>query len=178
MYAPPEAWRRALESVEGGVESAVEGSEIVRSPVRETSLGVRPHAFVRVQLGRVGREELQVKSRVAAAQLSHRRPLVDRGVVQEHDDVAAQVTQEMAEEGADVGLADVVTVAAEVEPHAVAHGADRKPGDDREAIVSVAVVDAGRLAAGGPGPAEGRNQEEARFVDEDQVRPPARCVFL
>ncbi len=119
-----------------------------------------------------------MKPRVAAAKLSDRRPLVDRGVVEEHDGVAPQVTQEMAEEGADVGLADVVAVAAEVKPYAVAHGADRNPGDHREAIVSVAVVDAGRLAAGGPGPAEGRNQEEARFVDEDEVRPPARCVFF
>ncbi len=178
MDAPPEAGWRALESVQGGVESAVEGSEVVGSPVREASLGVRPHAFVRVQLGRVGREELQVKPRVAAAQLSHRRPLVDRGVVQEHDDVAPQVTQEMEEEGADVGLADVVAMAAEVEPDAVAHGADREPGDDGEAIVSVTVVDAGRLAAGSPGPAEGWNQEEARFVEEDEVRPPARCVFF
>ncbi len=72
-----------------------------------------------------------MKPRVTTARISDRRPLVDRGVVEEPDDVAPQLTQEMAEEGADVGLADVVTVAAEVEPHAVAHGADRKPGDDR-----------------------------------------------
>ncbi len=91
-----------MESGEGGVEPAVEGRQVVGAPVGEASLGVRPHAFVRIQFGRVGREGLQVKPRVAAAKLSNRRPLVDQGVVQDHDDVALQVTQEMAEEGADV----------------------------------------------------------------------------
>lgn len=178
MHATAEARRGALEPVERGVEPTGESDQVIGSPVGEACLGIGPHAFVRIQLGRVGRQELQVEPGEAAAEFANRRPLVNRSVVQEHDDVAPQVAQQVAEEGADVGLADVVAVAAEVEPQAAAHGADRNPGDDREAIVSVAVMDAGRLAARGPGPPQGRNQEEARFVDEDEVRLPARCVFF
>ena len=167
-----------MEGGQGGVEPTGEGGQVIGAPVRKARLGIGPNAFVRIELGRVGREKLEVKPRVAVAELSDRRALVDRRVVQQHDNVTPQVTQEMAEEGADVGLADVVAVAAEVEPDAVAHGTDRKPGDDGETIVAIAVVDAGRPAARSPGPAQGRDQEEARFVDEDEVRFPARCVFF
>jgi hypothetical protein len=153
--------RAVLEAVEGGVEAAVEGIEIVGTTIGESSLGVCPHNLVRIQLRSVGRKKLEVETRVAATQLPDRLALVDRGVVQKHDQVTAQVAQEMAEESADVTLPDVVAMAAEVKSHVTAHGADRDAGDDREAIVSIVVVDARRLPAGCPGPPQGRDQEES-----------------
>lgn len=167
-----------LEAVQGGVEATVEGVEIVGATVGQASLGVRPHGLVRIELGGIGREELLVETRVTAAQLPDRLALVNRSVVHKHDQVAAQVAQEIAEEGTDVGLLDVVAMAAEVESYALANGTDRDGGDDGEAIVSVAVVDARGLATGRPGPPQGGDQEEARFVGEDEVRPPARCIFF
>ena len=178
MHASTKPARAVLEDVAGGVEATVEGIEIVGATIGEASLGVCPNGLVRIELRSVGRKELEVETRVTATKRPHRFALVDRGIVQKDDQVAAQVAQEMVEEVADVALPNVVAVAAEVKSYLPAHGADRDAGDDREAIVSVAVVDARRLTTRRPGPPQGRDQEEARFVDEDEVRPPARCVFF
>ena len=178
MHASAKPAGRVLQAVERGVQPPVEGVEVVRPTVREAGLGIRPHAFVRIQLRRVGRKKLEVETRVASAEFPNRLSFVDRGVVHEGDHVAPQMAQQLAEEGADVGLADVVAMASEMEPHPPSHRADRQPGDHRQAIVPIAVVDPRRLSAGSPGPPEGWNQEEPRLVDEDEVRPPARCVFF
>ena len=116
--------------------------------------------------------------RVAATQLPNRFAFVDRGIVEDRDHVAPQVTQQVSEEDADVGVADVVAMATEVKSHPPAHGADREPGADGQTIVAVAVVDPGGLSARSPGPPKRWNQEEPRLVDEDEVRLPARCVFF
>jgi hypothetical protein len=178
VHASTQPARGVLEAVQCGVEAPVEGIEIVGATVRQASLGVGPHHLVRIELGGVGREELELETRVTPAQLPDRLALVDRSVVHKHDQVAAQVAQQIAEKGTDVGLLDVVAVAAEVKSYALANGTDRDGGDDREAIVSVAVVDTGRVATRRPGPPQGGDQEEARLVGEDEVRPPARCVFF
>jgi hypothetical protein len=178
VYASTKPARAVLEAVEGGVEAAVQGIEIVRSAIGEAGFGVCPDALVRIQLRSVGREKLEVETRVTVTQRPDRFALMDRGVVHQHDHVAPQVAQQMAKEIADIALSNVVAVAAKVKSHMPAHGTDRNAGDHGEAIVSVAVVDTGCLSAGRPGPPQGRDQEEARFVDEDEVRPPARCVFF
>ena len=144
-----------LQALQGGVEATVEGVEIVGATIRQAGLGIRPHGLVGIELGGVGREELEVETWVTPAQLPDRLALVDRSVVHKHDQVASQVAQEIAQEGTDVGLLDVVAVAAKVKSHAPANGADRDGRDDREAIVPVAVVDAGRLATRRPGPPQG-----------------------
>ena len=178
MHASTKSARAVLEAVEGGVEATVEGIEIIGATIGEAGLGICPHDLVWIELRSVGRKELEVETWVTATQRPDRLALVDRGVVQKDDQVAAQMAQEMAEEVADVALANVVAVAAEVKAYMPAHGADRDAGDDREAIVPVAVVDAGRLPTRCPGPPQGWDQEETRFVDEDEVRLPARCVFF
>ena len=119
-----------------------------------------------------------MEPREAAAQLPDRFALVDRSIVEEHDHVAPQVAQQMAEEVADVGVADVVAMATEVKSYPPAHGTDRQSRDDRETIVPVAMVDPRRLSPRRPRPPKRWNQEEPRLVDEDDVRPLARCVFF
>lgn len=169
---------RLLQRVECGVQAPVEGIEVVGSTIGQAGLGSCPHGFIGIEFGGVGWEILEVEPRVAAAQLPNRFAFVDRGIVEKNDHVASQVAQQMAEEVADVGAANVVVMATKVKPHLPAHGADRQPGDDGEAIVAVAVVDPRGLSARRPGPTKRRDQEEPRLVDEDEVRLPARCVFF
>jgi len=119
-----------------------------------------------------------MEPREAAAQLPDRFALVDRSIVEEHDHVAPQVAQQMAEEVADVGVADVVAMATEVKSYPPADSAHRESGDDGEAIVAVPVRDPRCLSARSPGPPKRRDQEEPRLVEEDEVRLPARCVFF
>lgn len=170
--------RRLLHGAKRGVQAPVKSIEVVGSTIGQAGLGICPHAFVGIEFRAVGRERLQVEARVAAAQLPDRFAFVDRSIVEENDHMAAQVAQQMAEEVADLGMADVVLMATEVKSYPPAHGTDRQTGDDGQAIVAVAVVDVRRLSARCPGPPKRWDQEEPRLVDEDEVRPPARCVFF
>lgn len=156
----------------------MESIQIIGSTIGQAGLGIGPYAFVGVQLRGVGREEFEMEAREATAQRSDRFTLVDRGVIEHHDHVPPQVAQQMAEEIADVGVPDVVAMAAEVKSYALAHRTDRESRDDREAIVPVAMVDPRRLSPWRPRPPKRGNQEEPRLVDEDEVRLPARCVFF
>jgi len=119
-----------------------------------------------------------MEARIAAAQLANRLSFVDRGVVEDGDHGASEVTQHVTEERAYLGLADVVAVATEVESHPAVHRADRQSRDDREPVVPVVVGDLRCLSARRPGPPKGRDQEESRFVDEEEMRLPARGVFF
>ena len=65
--------------------------EIIGPPVREAAFGQAPHPFVRIELGRIGREVLEVQARELAAEITNRIALVNPALVPEHDDVAAQV---------------------------------------------------------------------------------------
>ena len=178
MDASTKPARRLLQGTKRGVEPPVEGIQIVGPSVGQAGFGIGPHAFVGIQLRRVRGEKFEVEPREAAAQHSDRFALVDRGIVEDHDHVPPQVAQQMAEEIADVGVADVVAMATEVKSYPPAHGTDRQSRDDREAIVPVAMVDLRRLSPRRPRPPKRWNQEEPRLVDEDEMRPPTRCVFF
>ena len=104
--------------------------------------------------------------------------LVDAGVVPDHEDVPAKVAQQVPEELADLVVPDVVGVALKVEADAPAL---RRKGDARDhgdAIMPVAMVNDGRLAARSPGLSYRGDQEEARLVDEDDVGTQPRSVFF
>ena len=86
--------------------------------------------------------------------------------------------EKVPQKGTDLGVADVVSMAAEVEAEAVALGADGDAGDDRDAVVAVPVIHVRSVATPRPGPAQGWDQEEARLVDEDDVGTQPRSVFF
>lgn len=72
--------------------------EIIRSPVREAAFGQAPHRFVRTELGRIGRKVLEVQARELAAELAGGIAPMNSAPVPEHDDMAAQLAQQVAEE--------------------------------------------------------------------------------
>lgn len=178
MHASSQSPWRSLEGAKRRVEPLVEDVEIIGATVGHSGLGIGPDAFVGIQFGRVGRKELDMEAWIAAAQLANRLSFVDRGVVEDGDHVASEVAQHVTEERAHLGLADVVAMAAEVESHPAAQRADRQSRDHRETVVPVVVGDLRCLSAGRPGPPKGRDQEEPRFVDEEEMRFPARGVFF
>lgn len=178
MHTPAQPPWRSLEGAKRRVESLVQDVEIVRAAIGQPSFGIGPHAFVGVELGRVGWKELEMEARIAAAQIANRLSFVDRGIVEDGDHVASEVTQHVTEERAHLGLADVVAMATEVEAHPAAHWADRQSRDDRQTVVPVVVGDRRCLSARRPGPPKGRDQEEPRLVDEEEMRLPARGVFF
>lgn len=89
---------------------SLELGDDVGPPIGEAILRELPDPFVGIQLGRVGGKAFQPETRELAAEEADEQPLVDLAVVPEHDDGAAEVAEQVAEERADVPLSEVLGV--------------------------------------------------------------------
>lgn len=165
----------ALQRVEHVTEQI---EHVVGAPIRERALRQRPHALVGIQLGRVRGEVLDVQAPMAAAERAERLAVVDGGVVEQDDHVPTQVAQQVAEEGADLPVPDVVEVEVEVKAEPLPDGAHRDAGDRRDLVAAVAVAMDRGLAARSPRLQNVGDQEEARFVREDEVGAQPRGFFF
>jgi len=155
---------------------SIEFIDRVRVTVGKGCLGEVPDAFIGVELGGVGRKRDQVESSEAAAHLSDRNATVDGGVVPDDDDVATQVTEQVAQELAHSLAVDVVAMESVAEAHPVPHGADRQAADDRDPVATVAVPHDRRLSLRRPGPHQRGDQLEAALVRKDDVGTQPRGV--
>lgn len=151
---------------------------VVRSAVGQVAFGQGPDAFVRIQLRRIGGEVLQVETGERVAQLLDGRTFVDPAVVPEEDDGPAEMAKQVAEEGAHVGPADVRGLETVVQAEAPAARTHRDRGDDGDLVAPLPDAQNWSLPPRGPGLADTGNQQEARFVDEDEVGPQPRGVFF
>ncbi len=90
------------------------------------------------------------------------------------------MAEQIAEEGADLGVLDVLGREREVEAIAAAAGTDREARDVGNALAALAVAQERSLAARRRGASHARDQEEPRLVDEDEVgaQPRGRGLFF
>ncbi len=152
--------------------------DVVGATVGETPFGVGPDGFVGVELRGVGRKEFEMEPREAAAEFPNAFSFVNAGVVPDHDDVPAEVAQQVPEESADLAVPDVRLVAPEVQADAPTPGSKGEARDHGDAIMPVAMMNEGRPTARSPGLSHRGDQEEARLVDEDDVGTQPRSVFF
>ena len=176
--APAELGLGTAKTPERGEQVGHERGHAIRSTVRKSGFGERPDAFVGVQLWGVGGEELRVETRDAVAEGANERPLVNPAVVPEEDDRPAQVTQEVAEELAHLGLTDIAAVHPVVQAESMPAWTHREARNDREAVVTLPEAQQWGLPARGPGLAHAGDQEEPGLVDEDEVGAQPRGVFF
>lgn len=123
-------------------------------------------------------EVLDVQPWEGVAEGPDEQAAVDPPVVPEHDDRAAQVAEQLAQEGADRRLADVRRVQPVVEAEAAAAGADRHGGDHGEPVMPLPEAQQRRLPPWGPGLSDTGDQQEARLVEEDEVGAQPCSVFF
>lgn len=119
-----------------------------------------------------------MEAREAVTQSPDGRALVDSAIVPEHDDRPAQVPEEMAEKLTDLGLVEVGAMHPVVEAEVPTARADREAGNHREPIVPLPEAQQRGVPPRSPGLAHTGDQEEARFVDEDEVGTQPRSVFF
>jgi len=111
---------------------------------------------------------LEVQARVSAAERVERRAGVRGRVVEQDDDVAAQVTQQLAEKSTHFFLSDIVEEEQVVEAQVLALGTDGDSRDDGDFVaVSLAMMLQGRAPLGSPGADHQGSQQEARFIGKD-----------
>lgn len=176
--ASAEALRRAADSLERQPEVPRELVLGVGTPVGEPLFRELPDAFVRVELGGVAGEAIEMQPGEGATQRLDCVSLVNGSVVPHEDDGSAEMAKQVPEEGADLEVLDVFRVQGVVQAETPAARAHRDRGDDRDAIAPLPVVEQRRLAPQRPRLAHTRNQEEARLIDEDEVSTQPRGFFL
>jgi hypothetical protein len=127
--ASPKAALGPLDVSKRAAKVMTHRGDIVGATVGETAFGVSPDGFVGVELRRVGRKEFEMQARKPAADFPNPFSFVNAGVVPDHDDVPAEVVQQVPEEFADLVVPDVLRVALEVQADAPTPGGD---GDARD----------------------------------------------
>ena len=150
----------------------------IRTPVGEGLLGQLPDAFVGVELGCVAREVVQLKARKTTTQGADRFPLVDRSVVPDQEDRTSQMTEEVTQELAHLGMLDVLQMETEVESKVTTAWTDRDPGDHRDAVSPLPMANHRCACTWGPGFVDTWSHEETRLVGEDEVGTQPRGFFL
>ena len=149
-----------------------------RTAVGKLGFEVIPDLFVGIEFGRIGRETFDVKSRMTSEKLGERWAAMNGPTVPQQHDVAAELTQQQPQEGSDFEVAEVVEMEVTVETEPLACGAHRDCGDGRDPVVAVAVEEQRGLSAGRPGPAHGRDEQEAAFVQKSQICSQPTRFFL
>jgi len=150
----------------------------VGTAVGQQSLEVIPNPLVRIEFGGVGRERHKMEATGTREQFLDRIATVDLAVVQKHHQMAPNLTEQVAQEPSDLFALNVVLVELAVQRTVKPPRADRDPGDGRYAVVTLAVSNDRRLPDRAPGLANRRNQEEAGFVDKDDMgRQPCGVFF-
>jgi len=178
MDASSEAALGPLDVSKRAAKMTTHGGDVVGATVGETPFGVGPDGFVGVELRGVGRKEFEMQSREPSTDFPNPFSSVNAGVVPNHNDVSAEVAQQVSEEFAHLVVPDVLRVALEVQADAATPGRDGEARNHGEAIMAVAVMNERRLAARSPGLSHRGDQEETRLVDEDDVGTQPRSVFF
>ena len=178
VEALPKAALGPLDVSKRAAKVTTHRGDVVGATVGETPFGIGPDGFVGVELRGVGRKAFQMQPREPAADFPDRFSLVNAGVVPDHEDVPAEVAQQVPKEFADLAVSDVRGVALEVQADAPTPGCQGDARDHGDAIMPVAMVNQGRLSARSPGLSHRGDQEEARLVDEDDVGTQPRSVFF
>jgi len=151
---------------------------VIRPPIGQRGFCPVPHTLVGVQLGGVGRKEGHVQPWERATEGANDLATVDAAVVPQDEHRPPQMTEQVAEEGTDLGVVDVGGVELVVEAHVLAPRTDRHAGDDGDLVVPLPEAQKRRLPPRRPGLADTGDQQEARFVEEDEVGTQPRSVFF
>jgi hypothetical protein len=160
------------------MHGAQERREVATAAVRELLLGEVPDSFVGIELGRVGRELVEMKSARSGAECTHESSAMRIAAVPDDEEMTRDRPQQGAQEVSRLLLADVVRVQLKVEVQALSDRRDRDPGDGRDAIPAIEAPHDRGLADRGPSGSDRRSQLEARLVDEDEVGAQPLGVFF
>lgn len=99
-------------------------------------------------------------------------------VIEKHDQTAGYLTQQMAEEYHHFLSLDVVLIQLAVQRTMEAFRADGDSGDGGDTIMTIPMMNNRGLAYRAPRLTNRRDQEEARFVNKDEVgRQPCGVFF-
>ena len=106
----------------------------VRTAIGQRALEVIPHALIGVQFGGVHRKGYQMEARGAGEKLLYGVPSVDLAIVQENDQMAGHLAQQMPEKRRCLLPLDVALIQLAVQRTVEAAETDGDAGDSRDVI--------------------------------------------
>jgi len=111
---------------------------------------------------------LNVQASMLSQKLLERLALVGGRIVQNHDHLAPQVAQQLAQKQAHFFLPDIVEIKLIVQTQALSSRAYGDSRNDRDLVASPLTMIVNRgTALRGPGLGHIRNQKEARFIGKN-----------
>jgi hypothetical protein len=149
---------------------------VVRAVVRQgVALEIGPPVLVGVEFRGVPGQVFQVEPSASSQPVAQHSTSVARQTVPHHEDGAFEVPQQVTQELDDLLLPNgSVQVEVKIPAQPMTPWRDRKPADRRDpAVVSGSVSYDRGLSARGPRPAHQGGQQEAGFINEDQMGLPA-----
>ena len=138
--ASPEAALGSLEVSQRAAKVAMHHGDVVGATVGEAPFGVGPDGFIGIELRGVGRKQLEMEPRKPAADFSDPFSFVNAGVVPDHDDVSAEVAQQVPEKFADLVVPDVLRVTPKVQADPLTPGSNRDARNYRDPIMPVTMM--------------------------------------
>lgn len=121
--AAPQFRRRSSDTVDRTDDVFHQLIDMPGAAIGEFPFGERPDSFIGVEFRGVGGKMLDSETPVMTEELLEWFPLVGGGVIQENDEGAAQLPQQLTQKHADFFLADVVVEEKVVEAEMVSLGA-------------------------------------------------------
>lgn len=150
----------------------------VWATVGQDSVEVIPYAFVWIQLGGICRESHEMKAARARKKFLHGIASMDLAVVQQNDEMAGNLAQQMTKEEGDFFALDIVLIELTVEGAVKPFWTHRNAGDGRDTVMAIMIRQERSLAHRTPRATHGGNQQEAGFINKDYMGRPERGVFF
>src|ERR1035437_201550 len=150
----------------------------VGTAIGQSSLEVIPDALVRVQFGGVRRESHQVQPGSACKKFPHRFAAMDCAVVQQNDQMAADLEQQIAEECQNFVSLNVALIQLAVQFTMETFGADCNAGNGGNPIMTIPITQEGRLSHKTPCFSDRGDQEKAGFVNKHYMGCQPCGVFF
>jgi len=143
-------------------------------------LEVTPHVFHRVELRCVRRQPLDREPRIDRPPVLQLLAAMSIESIPYQNDVPAKMTEQIAQEGNDLGRADVfVRMPVQEQPQVMPFGREgQRPDGGNLFVASCTVMKDGGLASRSPRPTNGRKHEKTSFIDENDVCAFSRGFFL
>ena len=146
--------------------------------VGQSALKVIPYSFIRIQLWGVRRKRHQVQTGRAGEKFPHGVTPMSPAIVQQSDQMSPYLTQQIAKEYCHFFALNIVLVELAVQCAMEAFRADGDTRDGRDPVMAIPMEQDRCLSHRTPGLTNRRDQEEARFVDKDEVGCQPCGVFF
>lgn len=171
----PQESFRMLEPLRRASEKFLKVVRVLRNAVGHKTLHIVPNELGRVQFRGVPGEEVIMNPQAIIVKESFDRPgLMRAASVPKKHKAPLQVTQEMSQEGQNLGMPDVLQgMKTDVQSGSPLTRGDRDRGDGRYLRPTTGDLKNRSLSDRRPGLADGRNKAESALIEEDhgQVKP-------